>query len=459
MKFIKFGKKSKFSNLFMIVILPALWVDATLRDASAVEMGCRVLDATLLVQVNDGYVDLFCNWLWHARAAGAANAVWVLAYGNETAAAVRGVSEHDARVHVLTTHAAPGTHGFNSAAFNAIAADKIALLRRGIAETRGAVAFSDIDTAWRRNPLAVAFAADGAGGEAPTVLRPLRRGVAAVLETDGRYNLSYFCTCFVVACADATSDRLLARWEAALTPRLGNEQEALNQLLFGAGWRSGLAPPNGAALEAAEAMGVRPLPIRLFPSGAGGGVGVTERSAVRAHHAVLHADFVKGHHAKRQRLKDLGVWHPSCAAFAANTSTAAAAPSAPASSSSSSHHQHHHGTRRTPAALTLSGKVAAIRALVAGLPKGLLPLSLPGAPIGAPPAQAPAQAAATIATATIATGSAVQAIAQGWSLLGERPPPGATSLHLRADALLVRLRARQPGQQGGQQGGTSRGAS
>ena len=31
---------------------------------------CGVLNATLLVQVNDGYVDFFCNWLWHARAAG-----------------------------------------------------------------------------------------------------------------------------------------------------------------------------------------------------------------------------------------------------------------------------------------------------------------------------------------------------------------------------------------------------
>ena len=83
---------------------------------------CAVLDATLLVQVNDGYVDFFCNWLWprasarssssaRRRAAGARNSVWVLAYGNETAAAVRGVSEGDGRVRVLTTRAVPGTHG------------------------------------------------------------------------------------------------------------------------------------------------------------------------------------------------------------------------------------------------------------------------------------------------------------------------------------------------------------
>ena len=45
---------------------------------------------SVALQVNEGYYDLFCNWLHHFRALGTSNDVWALVYGNGTyEAAVR----------------------------------------------------------------------------------------------------------------------------------------------------------------------------------------------------------------------------------------------------------------------------------------------------------------------------------------------------------------------------------
>ena len=100
---------------------------------------------SVAVQVNGGYVDMFCNWLRNFRSLQLTSDVWALAYGDNTYVSVKRLLGSSG--HVVKANATiDGFHTFNSHLFNKLALDKIRLMKDVLDATKQAVVFTDIDT-------------------------------------------------------------------------------------------------------------------------------------------------------------------------------------------------------------------------------------------------------------------------------------------------------------------------
>ena len=179
--------------------------DAVLRASAAASSSTRPPHYSVALQVNEGYYDLFCNWLHHFRTLGTSNEVWALVYGNHT---YEVVARQLTPFYVMKAGVSiDGFHHFNSQSFNRLAFDKIQLMKDVLDRTSKPVVFTDIDTVWLHNPF-IKFA--------------MPRGIAAVPEgyvheRTKETVLFNFCTCFVVATHSRSSRAFLDRWQRFLS--------------------------------------------------------------------------------------------------------------------------------------------------------------------------------------------------------------------------------------------------
>lgn len=271
--------------------------------------------ATIIVQVNDGYIDFFCSWLKAYRDIQVSNRVLAVAYGDRTQETLELMLGRQNVIRSQLT--VDGFHRFgfgHTAPFNELAREKISLMERTLNVTQQPVVFTDLDAIWLRNPLSFLT------GE-------LRAGLSAVAESfDPRANLSdprakqatYFCSCFVAACNDAAAREALARWREGILIRkqsspgrynrsilIENEQEALNRLVKDVGKGHNMKPHQGVQMGG---FGIGMLPSSRFPS-----VRVVKTQAhIRPEYLWVHANYLIGRKRKTAALTHLNLWHPNC---------------------------------------------------------------------------------------------------------------------------------------------------
>lgn len=282
--------------------------------------------ATVVVQINQGYVDIFCNWLRSFRALGLTNTVVAMAYGDAATAQAASALGHDHVISVEGFRTKQATFTFGSHQFNQITLNKVSLMLGVLHALRRPVVFTDIDTVWLRDPL--------------ELLQGVHRGLALVPE--GTYvsngTVSYVCSCFIAACPDGPTRKLLHAWRAATRTNLSDakgrrglaggfeqEQAVLSRLL---GERR--------LLDGRESE-LTLLPRRAFPAGGNGrtakrgcmpaqgpcavkvGDGSQQvawaawrREQLTTDVRWVHANYVWAKAWKVKWLKSLGLWQPEC---------------------------------------------------------------------------------------------------------------------------------------------------
>ena len=216
-------------------------------------------DFVVLVQVNAGMLDMWCNWYAHYQQLDLPqHPVYVVAYGEGVAATLtRTYHLPPERVLAPPRMAATATAGmsaasstvrnFGSASFYALNTAKIRAARDLMSSTGRAVVFSDIDTVWLRSPLAelarlppsTAFAIGPEGSphdfQSPssTAAPPPPSSLSIPAAELIRSRRHYVCACFFAACPRAAGRVVLDKWWAASGREdgKGNEQVGMQWMI------------------------------------------------------------------------------------------------------------------------------------------------------------------------------------------------------------------------------------
>ena len=206
---------------------------------------------SVLVQVNEHMIDMFCNWWFHYQLLKIHNPVYVVAHGADVVATL--VNDYrlaPERILSPPRMAAAGAgalagsvRNFGSASFYALNTAKIRAAGDLMARTGRSVVFSDLDTVWLRSPLeqlerlppekAFAIGPEGSpldfNHAASTTLAPR----APSPPPPAQARKYYVCACFFAACPSGAARAIFDTWWTASGRETGrgNEQEGFEWLL------------------------------------------------------------------------------------------------------------------------------------------------------------------------------------------------------------------------------------
>ena len=327
---------------------------------------------SVLVQVNSGMLDMWCNWWTHYKKLKLENPVYVVAHGDDAIAAL--VNEYGLPPERLLAPPRMGAAGesgqlvgaasvrnFGSASFYAFNTAKIRAARDLMAQTGRPVVFTDLDTAWLKSPLeqlarlpsSKAFAI---GPEGSHLDFAPKASTSAAAPPPPATNKHYVCACFFAACPSYSGVTMLDKWWTASGGADGraNEQLAFQwllnlwpELIKGRTRNAGAASP--PRLSAASAAATLPTAARAVAArfsgddawldellanssgfgaeGDDGPVAILPHYAfptgrhdppVTAHSVWVHANWIQRKTrasttmAKRNRLAKHGLWSHSC---------------------------------------------------------------------------------------------------------------------------------------------------
>ena len=305
-------------------------------------MACDWRSAAILVQVSEGMLGLFCNWLSSVRQTlQIRNDIFVALHGSNLEPVRQSLAALGiAREHVLEGNASVHARtmgNFGGGSFYALNTAKITYALDLLERKNRPIIFSDIDVVWLRDPLAhLARALDrqaafAIGPDANDKLLRTSEGASQALT-----QRHHVCACFFAACPSAAW--LLRDWRSAASPAVGaggaaagaiNEQKAFQRLLDRRpdlvlrGNRTGTIPtsppPRGGGSphernnlrhEAVVAI----LDPAHFPTG-------QKDPPIAPSHVWLHANWIQRRTrastttAKKLRLQKRGVWNRSCASY------------------------------------------------------------------------------------------------------------------------------------------------
>ena len=293
-------------------------------------MACDWRDAVVLVQVTDGMLQMFCNWLTSVRSTlKLENDVYVAMHGSNLAGLQKSLSNLEIRSeHLLHGNMSVGTSNlsnFGGSSFYALNTAKISYALELLERTGRPVLFSDIDTVWLKDPfshLARTLNRDSVFAVGPDANDKLHSDVVA----DALAQRHHVCACFFAACPSAAW--LLKDWRSATIAAGGgggvavNEQKALQRMLDrrpGLVVRGNKSTRSRVANAAADSGGMRSARTAVvtildpahFPTG-------QKDPPIVPSHVWMHANWIQRRTrastttAKRLRLQKRGVWNPRC---------------------------------------------------------------------------------------------------------------------------------------------------
>lgn len=233
--------------------------------------GERRASWTILLTVNDGYYDFFCNWWAHYLQLKMTYRVAVVTEDE----AVHTKLSSDYPTLSLKRSSLKGTaaHNYDSDGYKAIVSTRAHHILRHLQAGEN-VLYTDVDTVWRSDPTQFIGSYD----------------VIAQIDKLSYGGMSpYYCTGFMAIRSTAHAIALITKWNLVLQNKPQLNQPVFNRLLH-------------------ETNGLKHagFPSKQFPNGRRYFDMMFESE--RQNVVVVHNNFIVGHRAKRERFLRTGLW-------------------------------------------------------------------------------------------------------------------------------------------------------
>jgi Nucleotide-diphospho-sugar transferase len=256
-------------------------------------------NVTILVAFNSGMLDLFVNWFAHLeRLELSSNVIIVSEDGHrervlsalDGATTTRGGGSIQIVNQLDALQVSGDAARYAEPVFNKVTRNRASNMLDALKRCE-AVLYVDVDTVLVRNPLEFI--------DVDSATRSLWVGVERRRPTDG--TVAEYCTGVMLAKRSDAARRLLTRWRDDMqrpSAAAQNDQLRFNRMV-----------QRLQEAELRDAIGA--LPVDSFPSGrVMFGDNAEARAALESSDrlAVVHANWIVGHDAKRQALADRGYW-------------------------------------------------------------------------------------------------------------------------------------------------------